>query len=76
MHLLVLGLGGVEDRGPGLDAGVVDHDVEAAHLLHRGVDEHLQVRDLADVRLDPDGLVARGPRPAFRDPRWPASSAT
>ena len=56
----VLRLGGVEDRGPGLDAGVVDHDVEPAQLFDRPVDEHLQVGDLAHVGLHPDGLVAEG----------------
>ena len=58
--LFVLGLGRVQHRGAGLDAGVVDHDVEAAHFLHRLVDEHLQVGDLAHVGLDPDGLVPEG----------------
>ena len=59
-HLVVLLLGGVEHRGAGLDAGVVDHDVEPAERLDGGVDEPLQVGDLADVGLDADGLVAEG----------------
>ena len=57
-HLLVLRLGGVEDRRAGLDAGVVDHHVEPAERLDRLVDEPLQVLDLADVGLHADGLVA------------------
>ena len=46
------------DRRAGLDAGVVDHDVEAAEGLDGRVDEALQVVDLADVGVDADGLVA------------------
>ncbi len=38
-HLLVLRLGRVEHRRARLDAGVVDHDVEAAERLDRRVDE-------------------------------------
>ena len=44
-HLVVLRLGGVEHRGSGLYAGVVDHDVDAAERLHGGVDEPVQVGD-------------------------------
>ena len=58
-HLLVLRLGRVEHRRARLDPGVVHHDVEAAELLHRGVDEALQVLDLAHVGVDADGLAAQ-----------------
>ena len=67
-HLVVLRLGGVEHRGARLDAGVVHHDVEAAELRHGGVDQLLQVGDLADVGLDADRLVAQR-RSAARAPR-------
>ena len=63
--LLVLLLGRVEHRGAGLDAGVVDHDVEPAERLDGRVDEPLQVGDLADVGLDADGLVAEGVAPSL-----------
>ena len=59
-HELVLLLGGVEHRGARLDAGVVDHDVEASEGVDRRIDEHLQVLDLAHVRFDADGLVPQG----------------
>ena len=57
-HLLVLRLGRVEHRRARLDAGVVHHDVEPAERLHRGVDQRLQVVDLADVGLHADRPVA------------------
>ena len=57
---VVLGLGGVEHRRAGLDAGVVDHDVEPAEGLHGLADEPLEVGHLADVGVDADRLVAQG----------------
>ena len=57
-HELVLVLGRVEDRRTRLDARVVDHHVEPAERLDRLVDHLLQVRDLADVGVDADRLVA------------------
>jgi hypothetical protein len=56
-HGVVLLLGGVEQRGTGLDAGIVHHDVQAAERLHGGVDEALKVGDLADIGVDPDGSI-------------------
>ena len=38
-HLFVLGLGRVEHRRARFDAGVVDHDVDAAELFHGRGDE-------------------------------------
>ena len=58
-HLLVLRLGGVEDRRARLDAGVVDHDVEPAEGVDGGLDEPFEVLHLADVGLDADRLVAQ-----------------
>jgi hypothetical protein len=59
-HPLVLVLGRVEDRGAGLDAGVVDHDVEPAEGVDRGLHQLLQIGRLADVGLHPDGVPADG----------------
>ena len=58
-HPVVLLFGRVEDRGPGLDAGVVDHDVNPAELLDGGVDQALEVIHLADVGLDADRPFAQ-----------------
>ena len=52
-HPVVLLLGGVQHRGAGLDAGVVDHDVDAAEPGHRRVDQGLEVGHLADIGVDP-----------------------
>ena len=59
MHLLELRLGGVEHRGAGLDARVVDHDVEPTEVGDRRVDHALEVLDLGDVRLDPDRRLSQ-----------------
>ena len=56
-HFLVLRLGGIEHRSTRLDAGVVDHDVDAAECFDRGVDQLSQVIDLADVGLHADGPI-------------------
>jgi hypothetical protein len=56
--LVVLGLGRVQDGGPGLDAGVVDHDVEVPERAHRRRDQPLEVVHLAHIGLDTDRLVA------------------
>ena len=53
-------LGRVQDRGPGLDAGVVDEDVQAAEVGDRRLDQAAQVLDLAHVGLDADDLVTEG----------------
>ena len=52
---------GVLARGRvgGADAGVVDEDVDAPELLHRGVDERLAVLGLGDVGGDGDRLAPR-----------------
>ena len=55
---LVLLLGGVEDRRAGLDAGVVDHDVQPPERGHRRATRRWQVGHLAHVGLDADDLVA------------------
>ena len=57
-HPVVFGLGGVERRGAGFDAGVVDHHVEATELRHRRVDQRLKLVDAADVGVDADRLLA------------------
>ncbi len=56
-HPVVLTLGGVEHRRAGFDAGVVDHDVDAAELADGRVDEFLGVGKFADVGVDADRLV-------------------
>ena len=71
MHAVELLLGAVEDARARLDAGVVDHHVDPAEARDRGVDEPLQVVDLAHVRLDADGPVAEGGDLAAPAPRWP-----
>ena len=48
-----------EDGRAGLDAGIVDHDVDAAEFRHRGIDQRLQLGDAADVGLDADGRIAQ-----------------
>ena len=67
----VLRLGGVEHRGPGLDAGVVDHDVEPAHLFDRPVDRASAGRRPCSRRPRPRSPGRRGRPPASRVPRWP-----
>jgi hypothetical protein len=57
-HLLVLRLRRVEHGRARLDAGVVDHDVEAAEAGDGRGDEALEVGHLADVGVDADDLVA------------------
>src|SRR4029453_18866587 len=57
-HPVILLLGRVEHGGTRLNAGVVDHDVHAAELLDGGVDELVQVSDLADIGLYAKRLVA------------------
>ena len=42
-----------------LDAGVVDHDVEAAKSFDRGIDQALQLGGVAHIRLHADDLVPK-----------------
>ena len=58
--LFVLGFSCVENRRPGLDASIVDHDVEPAQLFHGPVDQHLEVRNLTHVGIDTDRPVTKG----------------
>src|SRR5207302_843014 len=51
-HLRELVFGRVENRGAGLDARIVDHDVDAAQFLHRNVYAVPQVFDFAHVGID------------------------
>src|SRR5215469_13160560 len=56
-YLVVLVLGGVEDRSTRFDASVVYHDIHAAEPAHRRVDELLQVGELAHIGFDSGGLI-------------------
>src|SRR5215469_4472504 len=57
-NLLVLSLSGLKHRGAGFDASIVHHDVDAAEPADCGVDESLQIRGLAHIGVDSDGLIA------------------
>jgi hypothetical protein len=58
-HFFVLFLGGIKHRSACLDAGVINHDVQAPKPLHRRVDEGSQFGDLAHIRLHTDDLIAQ-----------------
>jgi hypothetical protein len=55
-----LGFGEFEQRFPGLDAGVIDEDIEAAELFHDRGEHGFHFGGDADVALDDDGGDAHG----------------
>jgi len=55
---VVLILGCVEDRSAGFNASIVHHDVQPTELAYRRIDELLQVRELAYIRIDANGPIA------------------
>jgi hypothetical protein len=57
-HLVELGLGEGVGRTADVDAGPVDQDVDAAHLLLRPGGHRLHRVDVGDVGLDGDGAAA------------------
>ena len=51
--------GGVEHRSARLDAGVVDHDIDAAKVFDGRIDELLQVSNFANIGLNTNRLIAQ-----------------